>query len=80
MKNGVEVPRHMVVNRGEDSEQTDGECRTKKRRGGGGRKNGKEGKRGREGVVMSYLLTVNGDCYQYLIHDIVDHAVLLMTS
>ena len=25
MKNGVEVPRHMVVNRGEDSDDTDGE-------------------------------------------------------
>ena len=25
MKNGVEVPRHMVVNRGEDSDHTDGE-------------------------------------------------------
>ena len=25
MSNGVEVPRHMVVNRGEDSDYTDGE-------------------------------------------------------
>ena len=24
MKNGVEVPRHMIVNRGEDNDHTDG--------------------------------------------------------
>ena len=44
MSNGVEVPRHMVVNRGEDSDHTDGECRStasrkgrRNRDGGGGR-------------------------------------------
>ena len=46
MKNGVEVPRHMIVNRGEDSDHTDGEYSSSSNKERRENEKGKEGEGG----------------------------------
>ena len=76
MKNGVEVPRHMIVNRGEDSDHTDGEYssssnkeRRENEKGRGGReRGGEERKVTTQMVTKSYTTgyeASDASCFKY---------------